>query len=49
MFGFFPNGVGVANVRDFAGAMAALPRWVTQARSGAGFVELAHALIAARS
>ena len=49
MFGFFPNGVGVANVRDFAGAMTALPRWVTQARSGAGFVELARALIAARS
>jgi HAD superfamily hydrolase (TIGR01484 family) len=49
MFGFFPNGVGVANVRDFAGTMPALPRWVTQARSGAGFVELAHALIAARS
>jgi HAD superfamily hydrolase (TIGR01484 family) len=49
MFGFFPNGVGVANVHDFAGAMAALPRWVTQARSGAGFIELAHALIAARS
>jgi hypothetical protein len=49
MFGFFPNGVGVANVRDFAEAMSALPRWVTQARSGAGFAELARALIAARS
>lgn len=49
MFGFFPNGVGVANVRDFAGAMTALPRWVTQERSGEGFVELARALIAARS
>ena len=22
MFGFFPNGVGIANVRDFAGVMA---------------------------
>jgi HAD superfamily hydrolase (TIGR01484 family) len=49
MFGFFPNAVGVANVRDFAGAMTAQPRWVTQARSGAGFVELVRALIAARS
>jgi HAD superfamily hydrolase (TIGR01484 family) len=49
MFGFFPNGVGVANVRDFADAMPHLPRWVTRARSGAGFVELAQALIAARS
>jgi len=49
MFGFFPNGVGVANVRDFADAMPQTPRWVTRARSGAGFVELAEALIAARS
>jgi HAD superfamily hydrolase (TIGR01484 family) len=49
MFGFFPNGVGVANVRDFADAMPHLPRWITAARSGAGFVELARALIAARS
>jgi len=49
MFGFFPNGVGVANVRDFADAMPHLPRWITRAPSGAGFVELAEALIAARS
>jgi len=48
MFGFFPNGVGVANVRDFADAMPHLPRWITTAPSGAGFVELAQALIAAR-
>lgn len=48
MFGYFPNAVGVANVRAFADAMPALPRWVTTAHSGAGFVELARALIAAR-
>jgi len=48
MFGFFPNAVGVANVRDFADAMPKLPRWITSARSGAGFVELAEAVIAAR-
>jgi HAD superfamily hydrolase (TIGR01484 family) len=48
MFGFFPNAVGVANVRDFACDMDHLPRWITTARSGAGFVELAKALIAAR-
>ena len=48
MFGFFPNAVGVANVRDFAADMDHLPRWITTARSGAGFVELAKALIAAR-
>jgi HAD superfamily hydrolase (TIGR01484 family) len=49
MFGFFPNSVGVANVRDFAGLMPNLPRWIARARSGAGFVELADALIQARS
>jgi HAD superfamily hydrolase (TIGR01484 family) len=48
MFGYFPNGVGVANVRDLAADMDRLPRWITTAHSGAGFVELAHALIAAR-
>ncbi len=49
MFAFFPNAVGVANVRDFGDRMAALPRWVTPSRAGAGFVELADALLAARS
>ena len=48
MFGWFPNAVGVANVRDFADRMAHLPRWITPGRSGAGFVELAQALLAAR-
>ncbi len=48
MFGYFPNSVGVANVRDFADGMERLPRWVTTRRSGAGFVELAEALLAAR-
>ncbi len=48
MFGYFPNAVGMANVGDFAGRMEHLPRWVTMARSGAGFVELARALIEAR-
>jgi HAD superfamily hydrolase (TIGR01484 family) len=48
MFSFFPNAVGVANVRDVADQMPHLPGWVTAARSGAGFVELARALIDAR-
>jgi HAD superfamily hydrolase (TIGR01484 family) len=48
MFGFFPNAVGVANVQDFADAMPNLPRWVTKGRAGAGFLELARALINAR-
>ena len=48
MFGYFPNAVGVANVRDHAAAMDHLPRWITARRSGAGFAELAEALLAAR-
>ncbi|UCH73368.1 MAG: HAD-IIB family hydrolase [Rhodospirillales bacterium] len=48
MFGFFPNAVGVANVRDFAGQLAADPAWVTEARGAAGFAELAEALLEAR-
>jgi HAD superfamily hydrolase (TIGR01484 family) len=48
MFGYFPNALGVANVRDFADRLEHKPRWIASARSGAGFVELAEALIAAR-
>jgi HAD superfamily hydrolase (TIGR01484 family) len=48
MFAFFPNAVGVANVRDFEGRLAAEPAYVTPSRAGAGFVELAAALIAAK-
>ena len=46
MFAHFPYSVGVANVRDFAGQMQALPKFVTQERSGKGFAELARLLIA---
>ena len=49
MFAHFPLSVGVANVRDFAGRMPALPRYVTQGRSGAGFTELASLLISLRA
>jgi HAD superfamily hydrolase (TIGR01484 family) len=48
MFGYFPNAVGMANVGDFTGRLEHQPRWVTAARSGAGFVELARALLDAR-
>lgn len=49
MFGFFPNAVGVANVRDFVGRMSALPAYVTRGRSAEGFAELAELLTAARA
>lgn len=48
MFAFFPHAVGVANVLDFRSRLRALPAWITPSRAGAGFVELAAALLAAR-
>ena len=48
MFGFFPNAVGVANVRDFANDLDHEPAYVTDARAGAGFAELAAALLVDR-
>jgi hydroxymethylpyrimidine pyrophosphatase-like HAD family hydrolase len=41
MFGGFPNSVGVANVRDWWDELQHTPRFVTDAREGAGFRELA--------
>lgn len=48
-FAAFPQAVGVANVRDFADRLRHPPAFVTEARGGRGFVELARALLAARS
>jgi len=48
MFGYFPHSVGVANVREFTGRLAHEPKYVTTAAAGAGFVELADFLLAAR-
>ena len=48
MFAFFPNAVGVANVRDMADLIQSLPRWVTPSRGGKGFAELAEAVLAVR-
>jgi hypothetical protein len=45
MFGYFRNSVGVANVARFAGRLAALPKYVTQRESGAGFAELVARLL----
>ena len=49
LFAAFPLSVGVANVRDEAHRMRHLPAYVTEARSGAGFVELAAHLLRLRS
>lgn len=48
MFAHFPNAVGVANVRDFAGQLTHPPAWVTESRCGQGFVEVVDALMELR-
>jgi hypothetical protein len=45
MFGFFPNAVGVANVRGFRDRMSTLPAWVTRREGGFGFAELVDILL----
>jgi len=44
MFAYFPNAVGVANVRHFADRVETPPAYVTEQDAGAGFAELANAL-----
>jgi HAD superfamily hydrolase (TIGR01484 family) len=48
MFDFFPVSVGVANVHEVLDQLAAKPKYVTQHEGGAGFAEVARALLAAR-
>lgn len=47
-FAFFPNSVGVANVREHASASFTRPRYVTQGARSAGFAELAALVVEAR-
>lgn len=49
MFDFFPNSFGVANVLDFQDQMQANPNWIASQKGGAGFVEIANMLLAARA
>jgi HAD superfamily hydrolase (TIGR01484 family) len=49
MFRAFANtSVGVANVREGAGGLQHWPAWITDSPRGAGFAEVARALLAAR-
>ncbi len=48
MFERFPHSVGVANIARFVSQLQHLPRYVTQGERGAGFAEMAHALLAIR-
>jgi HAD superfamily hydrolase (TIGR01484 family) len=49
MFEAFPNSVGVANVRRFEAQLAHLPRYITDAERGAGFADVARAVLSAQS
>jgi HAD superfamily hydrolase (TIGR01484 family) len=48
MFERFPLSVGVANIRRFEAQLAHAPRWITRSERGAGFAEVARAVLAAR-
>ena len=48
MFGHFPHSVGVANVARFLPQLSHRPRYVTQGERGAGFAEVAKAVLAAQ-
>jgi len=49
MFGHFPFSVGVANLMRFAAELTVWPAYLTQHERGAGFAEVADALLAARA
>lgn len=49
MFAFFRHTVGVSTVVDCLDRIPVHPRWITQGPGGAGFVEAADAVIAARA
>jgi HAD superfamily hydrolase (TIGR01484 family) len=48
MFERFPHSVGVANIRRFEAQLTHPPRYITQGERGAGFAEVARAILAAR-
>ncbi|MDQ3271476.1 MAG: HAD-IIB family hydrolase [Pseudomonadota bacterium] len=49
MFEAFPNSVGVANIRRFEAELSHKPRYITEGERGAGFAEVAMALLKARA
>ena len=48
MFQHFIHSVGVANIARFVPQLSHLPRYVTQGERGAGFSEVARAILAHR-
>jgi HAD superfamily hydrolase (TIGR01484 family) len=49
MFEHFPHSVGVANIRRFEAQLSHPPRYITASERGAGFAEVARAVLAARA
>jgi HAD superfamily hydrolase (TIGR01484 family) len=49
MFERFPLSIGVANLREFAAQLKSWPAYITEGERGAGFAEVARALLAARA
>jgi hydroxymethylpyrimidine pyrophosphatase-like HAD family hydrolase len=48
MFEHFPHSVGVANIRRFEAELTHRPRYITRGERGAGFAEVARALLLAQ-
>ena len=48
MFEHFPHSVGVANIRRFEAELSHPPQYITPSERGAGFAEVAAAILAAR-
>ena len=48
MFKRFPHSVGVANIRRFEAQLSHPPQYITPSERGAGFAELAQAILASR-
>ena len=49
MFEHFTHSVGVANIRKFADQLTHLPRYISPSAHGAGFAEVAHAILQGRA
>lgn len=49
MFEHFPHSVGVANIRRFEDQLAFKPTYVTEGERGAGFAEVAQAILSSRA
>lgn len=49
MFAYFANAFGVANILTVLDDLTTKPRWISQRPAGLGFVDVAHAVLAART